>query len=194
MATELKTFRFDIDVLQRFRGICKRRGDLSYFINEALREYIEKADKPVKVKAEKVESVAVDILGYLNKVTGSAYKPVDSNLKLIDARLKNYSPQDCINVIEKKSSEWKGTEFEKYLRPSTLFNQTKFENYVNEKVAPSGNRPRQDTKETPEQRLSRLSREMAAKRAAPGHHGAVLDQDGPIVSTQVVEHSGGSYR
>ncbi len=45
MATELKTFRFNKVVLQRFRDICRRYGDLSYHVNEALREYIDKVDK-----------------------------------------------------------------------------------------------------------------------------------------------------
>ena len=48
MATELKTFRFDEDVLQAFRDISKRRGDLSYHVNEAMRVYplIQKKVKP----------------------------------------------------------------------------------------------------------------------------------------------------
>ena len=39
MATELKTFRFDSNVLQRFKEISKRRGDLSFHVNEAMRVY-----------------------------------------------------------------------------------------------------------------------------------------------------------
>ena len=34
-------------------------------------------------------------------------------------------------MIDSKSREWLGTDFEKYLRPATLFG-TKFENYLNE--------------------------------------------------------------
>ncbi|NCB45345.1 MAG: hypothetical protein EOM59_22360, partial [Clostridia bacterium] len=37
-------------------------------------------------------------------------------------------------VIDKKCAQWKGTDMDKYLRPSTLFNASKFEGYLNEKV------------------------------------------------------------
>ena len=51
------------------------------------------------------------------------------------ARLnEGYSLDDFKQVIEKKVNEWKGTEMEKYLRPETLFG-TKFENYLNQKIA-----------------------------------------------------------
>jgi hypothetical protein len=34
-------------------------------------------------------------------------------------------------VIDKKVLDWKGTDWEKYLRPITLFSKSKFENYLN---------------------------------------------------------------
>ena len=36
-------------------------------------------------------------------------------------------------VIDNKVSSWKGTEWEKYLRPETLFCASKFQGYLNEK-------------------------------------------------------------
>ena len=39
--------------------------------------------------------------------------------------------EDFKKVIDSKSKEWLNTDFEKYLRPATLFG-TKFENYLNE--------------------------------------------------------------
>ena len=38
---------------------------------------------------------------------------------------------DFKKVIDSKSNEWLGTDFEKYLRPATLFG-SKFESYLNE--------------------------------------------------------------
>ena len=35
-------------------------------------------------------------------------------------------------MIDKKSAEWLGTEFEKYLRPDTLFTPKHFEAYLNQ--------------------------------------------------------------
>jgi len=41
--------------------------------------------------------------------------------------------KDCIDVIDKKVKDWLDDEkMYKFLRPSTLFNPTKFENYLNE--------------------------------------------------------------
>ena len=76
--------------------------------------------------------VAKDILAFLNEKTGRDYRPVDSNLKLIIARLKQgYTPAQCRAVIVRKRREWaEDPEMEKYLRPATLFNDTKFNQYV----------------------------------------------------------------
>ena len=73
-----------------------------------------------------------DVIDYLNEKTGKNYKPVETNNKLIRARYKEgYTLEDFKAVIDYKTSKWKGTEWEKYLRPSTLFGN-KFETYVNE--------------------------------------------------------------
>ena len=45
-----------------------------------------------------------------------------------------YSPFDCKDVIDKKYIDWYGTDFEKYLRPSTLFNPEKFDTYLNQPI------------------------------------------------------------
>jgi uncharacterized phage protein (TIGR02220 family) len=59
-------------------------------------------------------------------------------LKLITARLKTgASVADCRQVIAKKTREWQGNpKMDEYLRPATLFNATKFEQYVGELVLP----------------------------------------------------------
>ena len=44
---------------------------------------------------------------------------------------EGYVIEDFKKVIDSKSKEWLNTDFEKYLRPATLFG-TKFENYLNE--------------------------------------------------------------
>ena len=151
MATELKTFRFDVDVLQRIRDICKRRGDLSYHINEALRQYIDKPSdlelvsekKPapkgsmaaLKALASIVDDTADKVIDYLNMQAGTQYRCGGANQKIINARLKEFTKQDMLEVISKKCDEWKGTEMARYLRPSTLFNATKFEEYLNQDLS-----------------------------------------------------------
>lgn len=74
---------------------------------------------------------ATSILEYLNQEAGTHFKPVESNLKFINARLKDYTEEDLRAVIDKKVNDWKGGEMQMYLRPETLFNATKFETYLN---------------------------------------------------------------
>lgn len=72
-----------------------------------------------------------DVLTHLNQMAGTSYRPVDSNLRLIEARIKEGATvADMKRVIDAKCSEWKGSDMEKYLRPQTLFNASKFEQYL----------------------------------------------------------------
>ena len=73
------------------------------------------------------------VLTYLNEQAGRDYRPVNGNLSLIAARLKEgASVEDCKAVIDRKVGEWKGGEMDKYLRPATLFNSLKFAQYQGE--------------------------------------------------------------
>ena len=75
------------------------------------------------------------IISYLNEKAGTNYKhTTKATQEHINARLKDkFTVENFKTVIDKKCDEWKGTEFEQYLRPSTLFG-TKFENYLNAKT------------------------------------------------------------
>lgn len=78
-------------------------------------------------------------IAYLNQKTNSNYKFVDSNTNLVKARLKNgYSLDDFKVVVDKKCGEWGNSDMAKYLRPSTLFNASKFESYLNQPEASNG--------------------------------------------------------
>tara|TARA_R100000995_G_scaffold70727_1_gene39323 strand:+ start:6736 stop:7581 length:846 start_codon:yes stop_codon:yes gene_type:complete len=75
-----------------------------------------------------------EVISYLNDTVGKSFKADSRNsLSLINARLKDYSVDDLKKVIKYKSQQWlKDKIMSPYLRPSTLFNATKFENYINE--------------------------------------------------------------
>ena len=85
----------------------------------------------------------VEIVTYLNDTTSKKYKASsDKTKKLIQTRLKEgFTVNDFKEVIFKKTKQWKGTQYEKFLRPETLFG-TKFEGYLNEEESSSGNRYR----------------------------------------------------
>lgn len=76
------------------------------------------------------------ILNYLNIKANVNYRITNRRtVGLITARLREgFTPEDFKVVIDKKISEWSGTNFEQYLNPFTLFGD-KFELYLNQKVA-----------------------------------------------------------
>ncbi len=75
--------------------------------------------------------IAKYVLEFLNEMTGRHYRPTTINLKLILARLKEgYTERVMVAVVSNKVREWKGTDMEMYLRPMTLFNGEKFNNYA----------------------------------------------------------------
>ena len=84
-------------------------------------------------KKEKDNNIYSLVIDYLNKKANTNYRPTTKNTQsFINARLKEgYTVEDFKKVIDSKSKEWLNTDFEKYLRPATLFG-TKFENYLNE--------------------------------------------------------------
>ncbi len=80
------------------------------------------------------QSIIKDIIDYLNEKAETQYRATTpKTIELISARLKEgFTIDDFILVIDKKVAEWKGTDFEQYIRPATLFG-TKFEGYLNAK-------------------------------------------------------------
>lgn len=76
-----------------------------------------------------------EIVEYLNQKAGTSYKTTTPKTKdLINTRFKDkFTYQDFITVIDKKVLEWRGTEWEKFLRPETLFSN-KFEGYLNQRT------------------------------------------------------------
>lgn len=81
---------------------------------------------------------AITVLDFLNVKTGKNFRPIDVNLDFIVNRLKSGATvQQCKTLIMRKIRDWDGNEeMQKYLRPSTLFNRTKFEQYLGEVLDP----------------------------------------------------------
>ncbi len=96
-------------------------------------DFLSSRKEPKKIS---LKLQAIKILNFLNEKTGRAYRLVSTNLKLIEARLQSGATEcDCFQVIAKKTREWKGNaKMAEYLRPATLFNATKFEQYMGELV------------------------------------------------------------
>lgn len=120
-----------IDLLKMSKWECSKRANGS-----AQNEQITSTETSTKTTTETTSMSgrpddAREVLDFLNASTRSSYRAVASNLDKIAARLKEGATvEEMKQVIARKSSEWLGTTMEKYLRPETLFNATKYNQYV----------------------------------------------------------------
>ncbi|ROI09774.1 hypothetical protein EGI11_03180 [Chryseobacterium sp. H3056] len=86
------------------------------------------------MEGPEISTPEIEILNYLNEVTGSKFRPIKSNLTKVSALFKSgFTKEDIIQVIQLKVVQWKNNPvMAPYLRPSTLFRDTNFDNYLNE--------------------------------------------------------------
>lgn len=78
-------------------------------------------------------SICTEVITYLNLKTKKNFKVnTASHQKFIKARLKEgYVLEDFKKVVDIMVAKWKGTEYEQYLQPQTLFGN-KMDNYLNQ--------------------------------------------------------------
>ncbi|MFJ8261433.1 conserved phage C-terminal domain-containing protein [Rummeliibacillus sp. NPDC094406] len=104
----------------------------------------EKEEKEEKEEVKKSAAKAAgsslpydEIIDYLNQKAGTNYKSSSKATRtLIKARFdEGFKTEDFKTVIDKKIITWlQDPHFNQYLRPSTLFQASKFEGYLNERV------------------------------------------------------------
>ena len=83
---------------------------------------------------------AHEVLAFLNKKAGTRYEPVEANLRLIRARLKEADRPAwrLKQLVSVKAAEWPlGHDMRKYLRPATLFNREKCAQYLGQLPPPA---------------------------------------------------------
>jgi uncharacterized phage protein (TIGR02220 family) len=78
----------------------------------------------------------VEIIDFLNETAKTNFKSGNKSTQgFINGRIaEGYTIEDFKSVITTMGSKWIGTEWEEYLRPSTLFTPTNFEKYLNSAV------------------------------------------------------------
>jgi uncharacterized phage protein (TIGR02220 family) len=93
----------------------------------------KKGEPATKKQMEDIKT----IIEHLNKKGGKSYKPEGAKtISCIVARMQEgFEVEHFIRAIDYKVEEWTGTEWEKFLRPETLFG-TKFEGYLNQAPSP----------------------------------------------------------
>lgn len=83
------------------------------------------------------------IIDYFNHVCGTDYKyQSKATADMINGRINDgFTVEDFYKVIDTKYAEWvNNPDMCKYIRPQTLFRPSHFENYLNQRSAPSGSR------------------------------------------------------
>ncbi len=105
-----------------------------------------KPETPAEAEDPNKTELIKTVIDYLNEKAGTKYR-YDSykTLHHLSARIKDgYTLNDFKSVIDKKCQDWIGTKWEDYLRPETLFNETKFESYLNQRIrgSPKTSTPR----------------------------------------------------
>jgi uncharacterized phage protein (TIGR02220 family) len=148
--SEIKdVYEFGVQLLQHDFKIIEKRG----------------TKNTTKIVANKATiKLATSIIDYLNSKAETTFSTkTGSNLDLVLSRIKEgYALQDFKYVIDFKVKDWMGTDWQKYLRPTTLFNKTKFENYLNQ------SQNQNDTK--PTSRYSKLADSVAKAQIILGIH------------------------
>ena len=96
---------------------------------------ITDTDTVSDIKDKEDKEIYSSIISYLNEKAGTKYRTSSQKTKTcINGRLaEGFTLEDFKTVIDKKCTEWLGSDMEQYLRPETLFG-TKFEGYLNAKV------------------------------------------------------------
>lgn len=110
----------------------KDNRSFNYIVNKTFVDLANKK-KPstgvAKVKASSKPELFNQVLRYIEECTGRKFKESTDLLARIG---EGYTFEQFSKMINYKASEWMGTDMQKYLRPSTLFNKTKFEGYLSD--------------------------------------------------------------
>lgn len=131
------------DRARSVNGSCTER---ERSVNEAPPKHktVNSKQETVNKEKEKALSISIDdVMNHLNLITGKSFKAVDANAKLIKARFEEgHTVEDIKAVINRQNTLWpEGDPYRQYMRPSTLFNATKFNQYVGEIGQPIPEKP-----------------------------------------------------
>lgn len=90
-------------------------------------------DSNNKIHSPEEREMVRDVIAFLNKTANKNFRDnTPATESAIIARLRDgWSVDDMKKVIEHRWELWKNTDMEQYMRPSTLFRPSKFEDYMN---------------------------------------------------------------
>jgi len=138
--TETKT---DIDIKENVNCIMSSSPNIDETQTEKdetpMLDRIMKTDNPDrKPKTNGYGPNARAVLHMLNEIAGRQFRETDTHLRLIKQRLSEPGVEvdEIRKMIQRQFEMWRGTEYERFLRPETLFNATKFGGYYDDRDQP----------------------------------------------------------
>jgi uncharacterized phage protein (TIGR02220 family) len=141
---------------------CQGEGDTGGRQNHQENQEIGSSyEEPVvSPEAKALEAKARQVI---ETVKGDFGLPWRKPHRYLLARLRDYSEDECIEVVRFKCFEWQGTQMEQYLRQETLFQPSKFEGYL---AAAAKKKPAivDDYRQERERQLEQLKADMAEGR------------------------------
>ena len=108
-------------------------GSVENTLSEVQKVHTIKTENTKTENNNNIFLICQEVISYLNLKSQKNFK-VDtaSHQKFIKARLKEgYVLEDFKKVVDIMVAKWKGTEYEQYLQPQTLFGN-KMDNYLNQ--------------------------------------------------------------
>lgn len=108
-------------------------GSVENTLSEVQKVHTIKTENTKTENNNNILSICKEVISYLNLKAKKNFKVnTASHQKFIKARLKEgYVLEDFKKVVDVMVAKWKGTEYEQYLQPQTLFGN-KMDNYLNQ--------------------------------------------------------------
>lgn len=108
-------------------------GSVENTLSEVQKVHTIKTENTKTENNNNILSICKEVISYLNLKAKKNFKVnTASHQKFIKARLKEgYVLEDFKKVVDIMVAKWKGTDYEQYLQPQTLFGN-KMDNYLNQ--------------------------------------------------------------
>ena len=108
-------------------------GSVENTLSEVQKVHTIKTENTKTENNNNIFLICQEVISYLNLKAKKNFKiDTASHQKFIKARLKEgYVLEDFKKVVDVMVAKWKGTEYEQYLQPQTLFGN-KMDNYLNQ--------------------------------------------------------------
>jgi len=115
-------------------NINQYKEDLIKLCNKGYLEWSGYKAAVASLEKKQASPTVIRIITFMNNLYKRNFDPhSESNIKLVTARLKNFSEEEILKVVANRFEVWKSDfVMNKYLHPETIFRESKFKKYYEE--------------------------------------------------------------